>query len=466
MEEKDLLEETTVTENAEATEAVNEETEAAEAAVEEVAEETVPSDEETDAETVSGEYVVASSVEASEEVKASKKTTAVLVTMIIILVAIIAFAGVLIFNKIKADKQKAEEDAKVQEILDAAQAEAEKNAENTAATEPKEEVVYNVTVKLGEYKGIEGKMVVAEVTEEDIQDDIDSFCDMNEEEVEITDRPVEDGDTLNIDYAGFMDEEQFEGGTAEGAELVIGSGSFIDGFESQLIGHAVGEVVDIDVTFPDPYPNNPDYAGKPARFTVTINAIYNYVVPEFSDELVAANSEYATMSEYIAGRTKEMEEENAEMAREQFENDIIEEAIARCEFGGDIDAKIADYENQYTSYNDYLAQSYYGIDGATLFYYFYGMDNDAYYAYINEQSTYQTKYEAMLNEIIKVENLTVTPEEYEKEFNDMFLDYYGYASKEEVLADISQEEIDDMVNNTVLQDKARQIIIDNAVIIE
>lgn len=413
-----------------------------------------------------GEYFVTSNTDEGSETKASKKTTVVLVSMILILIALIVFVGVLIFNKIRKDKEEAAQQAQLEAIL-AEQQEKEEASQSLAGdSEPQERIEYNVEVTLGEYKGIEAAMTAVEVTDEEVNDEIALFCEDLAEEIEVTDRAVEEGDTVNIDYAGFMGDEQFEGGTAEGYDLIIGSGSFIDGFEDGLMGHAVGEIVDVNVTFPDPYQTNPDYAGKDALFRVTINSIVEERIPEFSDELVASNTEFSTMQEYYDYIKADLESMRLEEAQAQFENDVITEAINRCSFGGQIEEQIEAYVEDYKAYNDYLGSTYYGVDGATLFMYFYGMDAETYDSYIREQAAYEAKYTAMLDKIIEVENLTATQEEYDETFNEIFIDYYGYSSREEVLLEVSEEELDDMVNTEILQNKAKQIIIDNAVIIE
>lgn len=148
---------------------------------------------------------------------------------------------------------------------------------------------YSKYVTLGDYKGIEYTKTVAEVTEDDIQSKLDSFVDGLAETNEVTDRAVEDGDIVNIDYVGTMDGEEFEGGSDTGYDLTIGSNSFIDGFETGLIGHNVGEEVSLDLQFPDPYPNNTDYSGKDVNFKVTINKISVKTTPELTDQLVKDN---------------------------------------------------------------------------------------------------------------------------------------------------------------------------------
>ena len=156
-------------------------------------------------------------------------------------------------------------------------------------------VASNGEVTLGEYKGIEVVMESTDVTDAEIQVRLDNFVASNATVEEITDRTdVQDGDVANIDYVGKIDGEAFDGGSAEGTDLTIGSGTFIDGFEEQLVGATVGETIDINVTFPENYTSK-DLAGKEATFTVTINSIGKSVTPELTDELVAANTDYATV---------------------------------------------------------------------------------------------------------------------------------------------------------------------------
>lgn len=131
------------------------------------------------------------------------------------------------------------------------------------------------------------------VSEEDIQAEIDGIAEQFAQPEQITDRAVEDNEYVNIDYAGFMDGEQFPGGTATDQQVLSGSPQFIDDFLTQIIGHMPGETFDVEVTFPDPYENNPDYSGKDAVFEVTINYIEGEaIVPEFDDAFVSENLSY------------------------------------------------------------------------------------------------------------------------------------------------------------------------------
>lgn len=155
-------------------------------------------------------------------------------------------------------------------------------------------------VTLGEYKGIEVEIKEPEVADEDVDMYIDYVLSARAESVPVTDRGVETGDTVNVDFEGKLDGVPFEGGSAQGFDMTIGAGGFIDGFEEGIVGMETGETKDLDLAFPDPYTNNPDLAGEPVVFTITVNSISQQVIPELSDELVAqlAIEDCTTVAEY------------------------------------------------------------------------------------------------------------------------------------------------------------------------
>lgn len=147
-------------------------------------------------------------------------------------------------------------------------------------------------IKLAEYKGIEVDRSELAITDEDFETYLyEEFLNTYTDELEVTDRAVQDDDLVNIDYVGKIDGEEFEGGSAESYTVRIGVTQFIDDFIEQLIGHEIGETFDIEVTFPETYSNSPDLAGKDAVFTITINGISEMVYPEVTDEFVAENFE-------------------------------------------------------------------------------------------------------------------------------------------------------------------------------
>lgn len=193
---------------------------------------------------------------------------------------------------------------------------------------------YKKYVTLGEYKNIEYTKTVTPVTDDDVQSDLDSFVEGLAETNEIKDRPVAKDDIVNIDYVGTMDGEEFQGGSNEGFDLTIGAQMFIDGFEDGLIGHEIGEKVSLDLSFPDPYPNNPDFAGKPVNFAVTINSISTKKVPKLTDDLVKDNTDYATIDEYKKSIREKKEEQNEAAAQNKAEADIVAKAVENCTISG------------------------------------------------------------------------------------------------------------------------------------
>ena len=167
-------------------------------------------------------------------------------------------------------------------------------------------------VTLGEYKGVSYEAVtVKEVTEDDIKNEIYAAIDDNDALVytKITDRPAELGDTVNIDYQGILDGVAFEGGTAKGADLTLGSGQFIDGFEEGLVGATIGQEVALNLTFPEKY-HNDDLAGKAVVFNVKVNSITNVTYPEINDDLVSKISDYSNLADYKAYIKSYLQAEN------------------------------------------------------------------------------------------------------------------------------------------------------------
>ena len=271
---------------------------------------------------------------------------------------------------------------------------------------PKE---FNVSVKLGNYKGLTADYEVPPVTEEDIEEEMNYFLASVEEKSPITGRAVQDGDFVLIDFVGTMNGEVFDGGSATGYELEIGSGMFIDGFESGLIGKNIGDSVSLDLTFPETY-GSEELAGKAVNFMVNINEIYAYVTPELTDELVAANTSFASIEEYKQAAREAFASYNEEYADSMTKDDLIKQVIESSEFTGEIEEEIAYEAESAFQYYDLLTQSY-GIDGATYFMYYYGFTEEEYKMFINEQAEFQVKYIHILDEIIKAENLTLTEEE-------------------------------------------------------
>ena len=186
-------------------------------------------------------------------------------------------------------------------------------------------------VKLGEYKHLGIEKEVAEVTDDDVNAEIERARDRASRYVEITDRPAKLDDQVNIDYAGFDGDEQFDGGTAQGHDLVLGSGSFIPGFEDQLVGAEVGSEVEVHVTFPEQY-HAENLAGKPVVFKVKVNSIREKEVPALDEDFVKEVSETAnTVDEYKAEIREKLEKQAEAKADVAFENAVIEKVAENAE---------------------------------------------------------------------------------------------------------------------------------------
>ncbi|MEW9122139.1 MAG: trigger factor [Thermotaleaceae bacterium] len=206
-------------------------------------------------------------------------------------------------------------------------------------------------VKLGEYKGIEVDQIEYNVKEEDVDAEIDRLRQRNARLISV-ERSVQAGDTVIIDYAGFVGEDQFEGGTAENQTLVIGSGQFIPGFEEQLIGKEIGQEVEVKVTFPEEY-HSEDLAGKEAVFKVTIHEIKEKELPELDDEFAKDVSEQDTLEALKEDIRKKQEESAQKRAENERRDAIVDKVVSNVEVDipevmveDEIENMLRDFDNQ------------------------------------------------------------------------------------------------------------------------
>ena len=193
------------------------------------------------------------------------------------------------------------------------------------------EVFVRPDVTLGEYKNLGIVKTVDEVTEDDVKAEIERARDRASRWIEVTDRAAKLDDQVNINYAGFLGEEQFAGGTAENHDLILGSGSFIPGFEDQLVGAEIGSDVDVNVTFPEQY-HSEELAGKAVVFHVHVNSIREKEMPELDEDFVKEVSETAnTVDEYKAEIRERLESQAENRAESAFENEVIEKVVENAE---------------------------------------------------------------------------------------------------------------------------------------
>ncbi|MBQ6024985.1 MAG: trigger factor [Lachnospiraceae bacterium] len=268
-------------------------------------------------------------------------------------------------------------------------------------------------VKLGQYTGLTYKPESVDVSDEEINAEFDSFVSSWKSLTEVADRTVvQDGDVVDIDYAGYRDGVAFEGGTGSKKDLRIGSGAFIPGFEDALIGHEKGTTFDINVTFPEDY-HNKDLAGVDAVFTITLKGLYYYKYPEVTDAFVAekTDNKYATVDAYkenIKLQIKSKKEEAAELAKQ---DEVAKKAIENATFNVDLTEEMQKALANLKNYNDTMYMNAFGVDGAGYYYIAYGMPSDQYEEYLRNMTEFSVKYEYVRSAIVEAERFEVTDEE-------------------------------------------------------
>ena len=275
------------------------------------------------------------------------------------------------------------------------------------------------TVDIKDYKGIKVEKNVEAVTDEAVDAEVEAARKRNARTVEVTDRASAMGDIANIDYEGFVDGVAFGGGKGEGHDLKLGSGSFIPGFEEQVAGHTVGEEFDVNVTFPTEY-HASELAGKAATFKTKLNSLKFEELPELDDEFAKDVSEFDTLAEYKANLKATMEKRNDDRAESEVGNAL---ALALAEkLEGEIPAPMfeAETENMVRDYDARLRQN--GLDLGTYFKYT-GLTLETLREQMRPQAEQQVKVRLALEKIASLENLTVTDEELETEYNNISTAY-------------------------------------------
>ena len=270
-------------------------------------------------------------------------------------------------------------------------------------------------VTLGTYKGVEIAKVSTEVTDEDLEAEIKKVQEQNARIINVEDRPVQDKDDTVIDFEGFMNGVPFAGGKGENYSLTIGSHSFIDTFEEQLIGKKIGEETEVNVTFPEEY-HAAELAGKPATFKVTVKEIKSKELPELNDELVQDISEFKTVDEYKADLKATLEKKKAKDAEVKKENEAIEAVVANAAMEIP-EAMIKQQALQMADgYDRNLKQQ-----GISLEQYvkMMGMEIDKFIESIYPEAEKRIKNGLVLDAIAKAEDFTVTDEEVEEEIKNM-----------------------------------------------
>ncbi|MBQ8088596.1 MAG: trigger factor [Clostridia bacterium] len=274
------------------------------------------------------------------------------------------------------------------------------------------EVFVRPDVELGEYKNLGIEKQVEEVTDDDVSAEIERARNRAARFVDVTDRAAQLDDQVNIDYAGFLGDEQFDGGTAQGHDLVLGSGSFIPGFEDQLVGAKVGDELDVNVTFPEDY-HAEELAGKPVVFKVKVNSIREKDMPALDADFVKETSETANTVEEYRGEVREtLEKQAEEKADAAFENEVLEQVCDNAK----VDIPDAMIEDQITNmmrdmemrlmYQGMKLEDYLKYTGQTM--------EQARNVY-RKPAEERVKLQLVVEAVRKAENIEATEEEVEAE---------------------------------------------------
>lgn len=307
-----------------------------------------------------------------------------------------------------------------------------------------------VTVKpdavLGEYKGLTVEKAVFNVTDTEIDAEIERSRQSKSRTVDITDRAVKDGDTVNLDYSGSVDGVKFNGGTANGQELTIGSNTFIPGFEPQLIGLNIGDNKDVNVKFPEDY-HAEELKGKDAIFSVKINAIKEKQVPELNDDFVKDTSAFENLADYRADVAKKLTEKATQSDENEKKNRVIEKVVSNatvdvpdCMIESELDYMLQDFEYR-------LSYMYGGMKLDDYFKYT-GSSREDFRKDRREDARTQVKTRLVMEEIIKVEKVEATDADVDSKLEEIAKQ--ANKSLQEYKPEVSAQQINHIKNDIIV----------------
>ena len=262
-------------------------------------------------------------------------------------------------------------------------------------------------IEITDYKGIKASKSVKEITDEDIDKQIDIIRKKNARIVSVDDRAAQLEDEVTIDFEGFFGDEAFEGGKGEDHPLRLGSGQFIPGFEDQIVGHSIGDEFDVNVKFPEDY-QMADYAGKDATFKVKLKAISYEELPEINDDLIKDATEFETVEEYRADIRTKLEDAAVKQAEANFDTEVmnaliekVDAPIPNCMYEQRIDNLMRSFEQQLRAQ---------GMD-IKLYFQYTGMDMDSFRETYRDRAVSEVKLRLALEKIADLENIEITEEE-------------------------------------------------------
>lgn len=310
-------------------------------------------------------------------------------------------------------------------------------------------------VELGAYMGVEAKKAEANVTDEDLENEFNKVVEKNARLVSVTDRPIQSGDTAVIDFEGFIDSVPFEGGKGEDYSLVIGSGTFIPGFEDQLIGKNIADDVDVNVSFPEEY-GKEELNGKEALFKVLIKEIKVKELPTVDDEFAKDISEFDTLEEYKNDLRNKLEESAKSKAERDNEESVIQAVVGNATVDipnvmveKHIDAMARDFD---------MRLRYQGLD-LQRYLEIMGTDFEGFREQFRERAANEVKIQLVIEKISKVENVEATDADVEEEITKTA---EAYKQPVEELKKTLRPEDLEYVKNDIAFKKTIKILVDNA----
>ena len=310
-------------------------------------------------------------------------------------------------------------------------------------------------VKLGEYKGLEVQKDPVTVTDEEIEAELKKAQEQNAREVDVEDRPVAEGDIITLNYAGTIDGIPFDGGTADSQKLEIGSHSFIDTFEDQLVGLNIGDEKDVEVTFPEEY-HNSDVAGKPAVFHVEILGIREKQLPEIDDDFAMDTTEFDSLDEYKADIRERLTLAKEENAKNVMQNALVEQIVESSEMDipdamieSQVDQMVREFE-QRVSYQGLSFEQYLQFSGQSM---------DQLREQMRPDAVKRIQGSLVLEAVAAAENIVADDDDLQKEFARMAEMYQMEA--EQVASMIPEKEKENMKKDLAVN-KAIDFILENA----
>lgn len=318
------------------------------------------------------------------------------------------------------------------------------------------QVAVRPEVELGQYKGVEISKVDSEVTDADIEEELKKVQEQNSRIVTIEDRAVQDGDMTVIDFEGFMDGVAFDGGKGDNYPLTIGSHSFIDNFEEQLIGMNIGDEKEIHVTFPENY-HAENLKGKPAMFKVKINEIKEKLLPDLDDDFASDVSDFDTLDEYKEDLKKTIGEKKESEAQTKKQNEAVDKAVENSKMdipGAMIDTQV---QRMVEDFSQRLQQQ-----GLTIEQYFQytGFTSDKIFSDMKPEAERRIKNSLVLAAVAKAENIEISDDEYEEELKKMAEAYHMDIEK---IKELTGEEQAGQIKEDMKIQKAVELITDAAV---